>query len=63
MTINVFAIVLALHQNRFKYIANLGALTKTNLILAITLSITMFSYAGIPPLAKFCSNFICFLLF
>lgn len=58
MTINVFAIVLALRQNRFKYIADLGALAKTNLILGITLSITMFSYARIPALAGFCSTFI-----
>nr|AND50947.1 NADH dehydrogenase subunit 2 [Sphagnum squarrosum] len=60
MTINVFAIVLALRKNRFKYIADLGALAKTNPILAITLSITMFSYAGIPPLAGFCSKFYLF---
>ncbi len=60
MTINVFAIVLALRQNRFKYIADLGALTKTNPTLAITLSTTMFSYARIPPLTRFCSNFFFF---
>jgi NADH:ubiquinone oxidoreductase subunit 2 (subunit N) len=33
---------------------------KTNPILAITLSITMFPYAGIPPLAGFCSKFYLF---
>nr|YP_010881113.1 NADH dehydrogenase subunit 2 [Pallavicinia lyellii]WIA66615.1 NADH dehydrogenase subunit 2 [Pallavicinia lyellii] len=60
MTINAFAIVLALRQNRFKYIADLGALAKTNPILAITLSITMFPYAGIPPLAGFRSKFYLF---
>nr|QGQ61936.1 NADH dehydrogenase subunit 2 [Riccardia planiflora] len=60
MTVNTFAMVLALRQNRFKYIADLGALAKTNPILAITLSITMFSYAGIPPLAGFCSKFYLF---
>nr|QIA59886.1 NADH dehydrogenase subunit 2 [Asterella wallichiana] len=60
MTVNAFAIVLALRQNRFKYIADLGALAKTHPILAITLSITMFSYAGIPPLAGFCSKFYLF---
>jgi hypothetical protein len=37
MTINVFAIVLVLRQNCFKYIADLGALAKTNHTLAITL--------------------------
>lgn len=60
MTINAFAVVLALRQNRLKYISDLSALAKTNPILAITLSITMFSYAGIPPLAGFCSKFYLF---
>ncbi|KAL0391585.1 UNVERIFIED_CONTAM: NADH-ubiquinone oxidoreductase chain 2 [Sesamum latifolium] len=52
--------VSALRQTRVKYIADLGALAKTNPILAITFSITMFSYAGIPPLAGFCSKFYLF---
>ncbi|KAI3941974.1 hypothetical protein MKW92_010799 [Papaver armeniacum] len=60
MTINAFAIVPALRQTRVKYIADLGALAKTNPILAITFSITMFSYAGIPHLAGFCSKFYLF---
>nr|ANS54540.1 NADH dehydrogenase subunit 2 [Cynomorium coccineum] len=60
MTIDAFAIVSALRQTRVKYIADLGALAKTNPISAITLSITMFSYAGIPPLAGFCSKFYLF---
>jgi NADH:ubiquinone oxidoreductase subunit 2 (subunit N) len=60
MTINIFAVVLALRQNRFRYISDLGALAKTNPVLALTLSITMFSYAGIPPLAGFCSKFYLF---
>nr|YP_009277466.1 NADH dehydrogenase subunit 2 [Psilotum nudum]AOH05936.1 NADH dehydrogenase subunit 2 [Psilotum nudum] len=60
MTINAFAIVLALRKTRFEYIADLGALARTNPILAITLSITMFSYAGIPPLAGFRSKFYLF---
>nr|YP_010274296.1 NADH dehydrogenase subunit 2 [Cuscuta japonica]UJP67921.1 NADH dehydrogenase subunit 2 [Cuscuta japonica] len=60
MTIDAFAIVLALRQTRVKYLADLGALAKTNPILAITFSITMFSYAGIPPLAGFCSKFYLF---
>ncbi|KAI3944250.1 hypothetical protein MKW98_016480, partial [Papaver atlanticum] len=60
MTINAFAIVPALRQTRVKYIADLGALAKTNPILAIAFSITMFSYAGIPPLAGFCSKFYLF---
>ena len=60
MTIDAFAIVPALRQTRVKYIADLGALAKTNPISAITFSITMFSYAGIPPLAGFCSKFYLF---
>uniref|UniRef100_A0A8I6WXG9 NADH:quinone oxidoreductase/Mrp antiporter transmembrane domain-containing protein n=1 Tax=Hordeum vulgare subsp. vulgare TaxID=112509 RepID=A0A8I6WXG9_HORVV len=53
-------IVPALRQTRVKYIADLGALAKTNPISAMTFSITMFSYAGIPPLAGFCSKFYLF---
>jgi len=60
MTINMFTVILALRQNRFKYISDLGLLAKTNPILAITISITMFSFAGIPPLAGFCSKFYLF---
>lgn len=60
MTINAFAIVSALRQSRVKYLADLGALAKTNPILAMTFSMTMFSYAGIPPLAGFCSKFYLF---
>nr|YP_009871031.1 NADH dehydrogenase subunit 2 [Magnolia biondii]YP_010415047.1 NADH dehydrogenase subunit 2 [Magnolia officinalis]YP_010940291.1 NADH dehydrogenase subunit 2 [Magnolia figo]YP_011001139.1 NADH dehydrogenase subunit 2 [Magnolia liliiflora]QKS32576.1 NADH dehydrogenase subunit 2 [Magnolia biondii]URW97774.1 NADH dehydrogenase subunit 2 [Magnolia officinalis]WLR81222.1 NADH dehydrogenase subunit 2 [Magnolia figo]WPN85980.1 NADH dehydrogenase subunit 2 [Magnolia liliiflora] len=60
MTIDAFAIVPALRQTRVKYIADLGALAKTNPISAITFSITMFSYAGIPPLAGFRSKFYLF---
>ncbi|KAL2924677.1 NADH-ubiquinone oxidoreductase chain 2 [Bienertia sinuspersici] len=60
MTIDAFAIVSALRQTRVKYIADLGALAKTNPISAITFSITLFSYAGIPPLAGFCSKFYLF---
>jgi NADH-ubiquinone oxidoreductase chain 2 len=48
MTINVFAIILALCQNRFKYIADLGALAKTNPILTITLFIIMFHMQEYP---------------
>lgn len=60
MTINVFAIVLSLRQKRVQYISDFSALANTNPIIALTLSITMFSYAGIPPLAGFCSKFYLF---
>ncbi|KAL2964613.1 hypothetical protein AAZX31_16G014300 [Glycine max] len=39
---------------------DLSALAQTNPISAITFSITMFSYVGIPPLTGFCSKFYLF---
>nr|YP_010439837.1 NADH dehydrogenase subunit 2 [Ophioglossum vulgatum]UTD44883.1 NADH dehydrogenase subunit 2 [Ophioglossum vulgatum] len=60
MTINASAIVLALRKTRSKYIVDSGALAETNPILAITSSITMFPYAGIPPLAGSRSKFYLF---
>nr|YP_009710067.1 NADH dehydrogenase subunit 2 [Coleochaete scutata]QFU80172.1 NADH dehydrogenase subunit 2 [Coleochaete scutata] len=42
------------------FIADFGALAKTNPILAITMAIVMFSYAGIPPLAGFYSKYYLF---
>lgn len=46
---------------RIKYTTDLAMLSKTNPILAGTLTITMFSIAGIPPLAGFYSK--AFLMF
>ncbi|XBI09343.1 hypothetical protein VPH35_136916 [Triticum aestivum] len=60
LLIDAFAIVPALRQTRVKYIAYLGALAKTNPISTMTFSITMFSYAGTPPLAGFSSKFYLF---
>ena len=69
MTINIFAIILSLHgvnksangdSVRIKYISDLAMLGNTNPILAFTLSCTLFSMAGIPPLAGFCSKFYIF---
>ena len=62
MSINVFACVLSLRgeEGRVKYISDIAVLSKTNPILAITLALTMFSMAGIPPLAGFCSKFYIF---
>jgi NADH:ubiquinone oxidoreductase subunit 2 (subunit N) len=39
-----------------KFITDLAFLAKTNPILAVTFTITMFSMAGIPPLAGFYSK-------
>ena len=61
MTLNAFTVVLSLPQNRQQYISDLSALARSNPLLAITLSLTMFSYAGIPPLAGFCSKYALFL--
>ena len=44
----------------FKYISDLGMLAKTNPVLALTFTCTLFSMAGIPPLAGFCSKFYIF---
>jgi proton-translocating NADH-quinone oxidoreductase chain N len=66
MTINIFAIVLSpvkrLGLNfvqsvqRVKYTTDFALLAKTNPILAITLTVALFSIAGIPPLAGFYSK-------
>ena len=63
MNISLFAIILSTVRRdsvtsvqRIKYITDLAMLSKTNPILAITLTVTMFSIAGIPPLAGFYSK-------
>ena len=63
MNINMFAFLLcSVRRNssynlpRIKYITDLAYLAKTNPILALTFTITMFSMAGIPPLAGFYSK-------
>jgi len=64
MTLNVFAILLSLREQgkqiRVKYISDLGLLGQTNPLLALTFTLTLFSLAGIPPLAGFCSKFYIF---
>ena len=65
MTINIFAIILSplkrdenviININQIKYTTDLVMLAKTNPILAFTFTITLFSIAGIPPLAGFYSK-------
>jgi proton-translocating NADH-quinone oxidoreductase chain N len=63
MTLNFFAIILSpvrrdfIHSvQRLKYTTDLSMLAKTNPLLALTLTITLFSMAGIPPLAGFYSK-------
>lgn len=66
MNINLFALILCSMRReytlglksvpRIKYITDLAFLGKTNPLLALTFTITMFSMAGIPPLAGFYSK-------
>ena len=63
MNINIFAFLLCglrrehMHQiPRSKYITDFAFLAKTNPLLAFTFTLTMFSMAGIPPLAGFYSK-------
>jgi len=63
MNINMFAFILCgmRRENmqtvpRIKYITDLAFLAKTQPILALTFTITLFSMAGIPPLAGFYSK-------
>jgi len=63
MTINIFGIILFPLRREFinsvqriKYTTDLGMMAKTNPVLAFTLTVSMFSIAGIPPLAGFYSK-------
>ena len=62
MTLNVFGIVLALNskQSRLRYLSDFGMLSASHPVLAFTFACTLFSMAGIPPLAGFCSKFYIF---
>lgn len=66
MTINIFASILALKSEdnsfRIKYIEDFGLLSKSNPLLAINMALVLFSMAGIPPLAGFCSKFYIFFI-
>jgi proton-translocating NADH-quinone oxidoreductase chain N len=63
MNLNMFALILCGIRRetlqsvpRVKFITDLSFLSKTNPILALTFTITLFSMAGIPPLAGFYSK-------
>lgn len=47
-------------SSQIRYISDLSLLSKTNPLLAFTFTITLFSMAGIPPLAGFCGKFYVF---
>jgi proton-translocating NADH-quinone oxidoreductase chain N len=61
MTVNMFAGLLALPQQRHHRIVDLSGLSSWNPVLAATLAFTLFSFAGIPPLAGFFSKYAVFL--
>jgi len=65
MMSNIFGLVLALRRQsdltRMKYITDLKSLAKSNPLMAITFALSMFSIAGIPPLAGFYSKMYVFL--
>lgn len=63
MSCGIFALALALYDKDAKFLQTLQefrSLGKTNPILALTFTIILFSMAGIPPLAGFCSKFYLF---
>lgn len=47
-------------SSQLRYISDLSLLSRTNPLLAFTFTITLFSMAGIPPLAGFCGKFFVF---
>lgn len=66
MTILCFVIILGIYQKkdltRLNYLKDLITLTKSNPLLALILSITFFSMAGVPPLAGFFSKMFLFIV-
>lgn len=64
MTITMFATMLACVDHtgtsRLVYVSDLSCLAHSHPIAALTVSICLFSMAGIPPLAGFCSKFYVF---
>jgi proton-translocating NADH-quinone oxidoreductase chain N len=62
MTIAVFGIVLSLRSKNksLQYISDFSHLSKSNPVLAFTFALTLFSLAGIPPVAGFFSKFYLF---
>ena len=63
MTLGTFACILAMRRSdgMVEQISDLSGLSKSNPILAVMLTILMFSLAGIPPLAGFWAKYFVFL--
>jgi NADH:ubiquinone oxidoreductase subunit 2 (subunit N) len=70
MSINMFASILSLDQpsrtnkwqvsSSYLYIYDFHRLSNSNPLLAFNLTMILFSMAGVPPLAGFCSKFFVF---
>jgi proton-translocating NADH-quinone oxidoreductase chain N len=64
MSINIWSVVLITEKynngSRAKYLTDLRSLSIINPLLAFTIVATMFSMAGIPPLAGFCAKLYVF---
>ena len=63
-TINIWTIIISIeyiqNQKKIKYISDLNYLYKINPIISIIFAISLFSMAGIPPLAGFFAKFYIF---
>nr|YP_009476604.1 NADH dehydrogenase subunit 2 [Chroomonas placoidea]AVM81097.1 NADH dehydrogenase subunit 2 [Chroomonas placoidea] len=66
MTVLCFIIILGVYEKknltRLNYLKDLVTLTKSNPLLALILTVTFFSMAGVPPLAGFFSKMFLFIV-
>jgi proton-translocating NADH-quinone oxidoreductase chain N len=63
MTCGLFCLLLSLQKHSYGFIeslSDLSMLARSHPLLALTITIVIFSMAGIPPLAGFCSKFYLF---
>lgn len=58
MSLASFTMVLCIFKGSLNYIAQLSGLSRTQPVLAASLALTLFSMAGIPPLAGFLSKYL-----
>jgi NADH-quinone oxidoreductase subunit N len=56
-SINTFAFLLSFNSS-YKFLSQLAGLSRLNPLLALTFAFTLFSTAGIPPLAGFFSKYL-----
>jgi len=58
MSINIFSIILTLFTNSTIFISQLAGLSRAHPILCLTLTLVLFSLAGLPPLAGFFTKYL-----